>query len=203
MSRNTQAQIGDALKRLMERKSPDRITVQELADEANVNKKTFYYHYHSIPDLLIRMYSAEFYCLLDNEGVTAANWTVYIRKFAASIRGGGKILSSIISSSYMPEFMNAMQKLIDHGVEMYVRSSLADWEKRYACSLPLTDKELAYLISYHSQALAGMYVRWFNLGMQESDEEFADWILLLANNSLFSSFRLLYTKRTGLRSGLL
>ena len=203
MARNTQAQLEEALKRLMEKKSPDRITVQELADAANVNKKTFYYHYHSISDLLTRMYSAEFYRLLDNEGVKSDNWMFFIRQFAASIRGGAKVLSSVLSSGYMPEFMNAMQKLIDHGVEMYIRSALADWEKRYSCSLPLTDKELAYLTSYHSQALAGIYMRWFYLGMQESDEEVAEWILLLANNSLFSSFRLLYAKKAGLRNGLL
>ena len=38
MARNTRTQLEEALKRLMEKKSPDRITVQELADEANVNK---------------------------------------------------------------------------------------------------------------------------------------------------------------------
>ncbi|MGN1339494.1 MAG: TetR/AcrR family transcriptional regulator C-terminal domain-containing protein [Oscillospiraceae bacterium] len=51
-SQQTKQALSQALKRLMEQKSLNRITVQELVEECGVNRKTFYYHFQDIYSLL-------------------------------------------------------------------------------------------------------------------------------------------------------
>lgn len=50
--RRTRKALNEALLTLMEKKSFSKITIQELADEAMINRATFYLHYYDIYDLL-------------------------------------------------------------------------------------------------------------------------------------------------------
>lgn len=49
---NTEKMFADALKRLLKKLPLEKISVQKLADECGVNRKTFYYHFESMDDLL-------------------------------------------------------------------------------------------------------------------------------------------------------
>ena len=51
-SQQTKGALSTALKRLMEDKPLNRITIQELVEECGVNRKTFYYHFEDIYALL-------------------------------------------------------------------------------------------------------------------------------------------------------
>ena len=51
-SRQTKQALSLALKRLMEDKPLNKITLQELVEECGVNRKTFYYHFEDIYALL-------------------------------------------------------------------------------------------------------------------------------------------------------
>lgn len=51
-SLNTKRAFSAALKKLMETKPLNKITVKDLITECNVNRKTFYYHFTDIYDLL-------------------------------------------------------------------------------------------------------------------------------------------------------
>lgn len=50
--RNTKKKLRDELLRLMQTKSVNEITAKELAELADVNRGTFYFHYSDIYDLL-------------------------------------------------------------------------------------------------------------------------------------------------------
>ena len=52
LSMKTKKSLAAALKKAMENKSLSKITVSELIAECNVNRKTFYYHFADIYDLL-------------------------------------------------------------------------------------------------------------------------------------------------------
>ena len=52
ISLNTKKEFAAALKHAMEKKTLSKITVSELITECNVNRKTFYYHFKDIYDLL-------------------------------------------------------------------------------------------------------------------------------------------------------
>ena len=52
VSLNTKKMLSGALKNAMKSKSLSKITVSELIEACGVNRKTFYYHFQDIYDLL-------------------------------------------------------------------------------------------------------------------------------------------------------
>lgn len=52
ISQRTKNELAESLKKLMAKKPLDKITVTELVESCNVNRKTFYYHFQDIRDLL-------------------------------------------------------------------------------------------------------------------------------------------------------
>lgn len=52
MSLNTKRALAAALKKAMEKKTLSKVTVSELIAECNINRKTFYYHFGNIYELL-------------------------------------------------------------------------------------------------------------------------------------------------------
>ena len=51
-SMNTKKLLSSSLKKLMEHKKLSKITVSEIIADCGVNRKTFYYHFKDIYDLL-------------------------------------------------------------------------------------------------------------------------------------------------------
>jgi AcrR family transcriptional regulator len=74
MARYTQQLLSSAIKELIKEKPLDEITVQELVDRANVNRKTFYYNFHSISDLLNWMYTEGFRAEVSAAQIAPDTW---------------------------------------------------------------------------------------------------------------------------------
>ena len=51
--RRTRNQLGQALRELIIEKSYEAITIQDIADRADVNRATFYLHYGTKEELLV------------------------------------------------------------------------------------------------------------------------------------------------------
>ena len=73
MAGKTERQLADSLKKLLTRKTLDRITVRDITDDCGVNRQTFYYHFHDVYDLVEWMFrqAAEMYM---TEGPEDMNW---------------------------------------------------------------------------------------------------------------------------------
>ena len=52
MSNMTKRALAFSLKKLLAQSPLDKITVQNIVDDAEVSRKTFYYHFQDIYDLL-------------------------------------------------------------------------------------------------------------------------------------------------------
>jgi AcrR family transcriptional regulator len=67
--RRTRQLLHAALRKLMEQKSFDEISVQDITDEATVNRATFYDHYTDKFDLLDNMVRGGFHRLLNERNI--------------------------------------------------------------------------------------------------------------------------------------
>ena len=162
MARNTQKQLRAAMKALMAKKNLDSITVQELSDAANVNKKTFYYHFQNMSDFLSWMYSAGLTSLMDAEGVTAENWPAHLKKVLAGIRRDHSSLTAIYASRYAPEFRQAISRMFDRAVEKYVKSSMERWETE-RISIPRSPVTSANISISETTSFATITARFWTL----------------------------------------
>ena len=73
ISLNTKRKLAEKLKELMRKKAFDKITVTELIEGCKINRKTFYYHFEDIYDLL----GQTFQYLIDQtnlQNINLNNW---------------------------------------------------------------------------------------------------------------------------------
>jgi AcrR family transcriptional regulator len=75
----------ESLARLLSKKELDNISVQEIADEAALNRATFYLHYPDKNALLRAMTDARFRDLIERRGITFADCNGALRAVALGV----------------------------------------------------------------------------------------------------------------------
>src|ERR1700756_720334 len=75
----------EALLRLLNRKEFDDISIQEIADEATLNRATFYLHYPDKYALLQAMTAARFRDLIARRGISFTNCDGALRAIALGV----------------------------------------------------------------------------------------------------------------------
>lgn len=75
----------DALGRLLAQKPFEEISIQEIADEATLNRATFYLHYPDKPSLLKAMARARFRDLVDRRGLSFGSCEGGLRAIALGV----------------------------------------------------------------------------------------------------------------------
>lgn len=75
----------EALARLLQRKEFDDISIQEIADEATLNRATFYLHYSDKNDLLQAMTEARFRDLVAKRGLSFTDCDQALRAIALGV----------------------------------------------------------------------------------------------------------------------
>lgn len=76
MCGNTKQRIADALRRLMNEKSFDKITVRNLMDATNMKRQSFYYHFRDTRDVLMWICTREFIDPLRDSSLEIIDWVV-------------------------------------------------------------------------------------------------------------------------------
>jgi probable dihydroxyacetone kinase regulator len=59
MSQTTKRALAASLKKLLEEKSLDTVTIVDITEDCEVNRQTFYYHFRDIFDLIEWIYQSE------------------------------------------------------------------------------------------------------------------------------------------------
>lgn len=191
MARNTQRLIAEALRRLMREKELDKITVQEIADAANVNKKTFYYHFHGIGDLICWMHTIEPYETINVEGVRPDNWIDMVQRFARRVQMDSEHITKVYYSSYGGALRQAVIRMFDRATDKYIRSIIVLYDEKFGQPLELTPLQLEYIVGYHAMALYGIVEKWFLRGMQDPVEDFMSLVQMMNTLNNFSLFNAL------------
>ena len=177
----------------MQDKELDKITVQEIADEANVNKKTFYYHFHGITDLVCWMYTYELDQAIHTAVIQPDNWVDMVQRFANRIRKDREHITKIYYSSYGGALRQAVIRTFDRATEKYLRAIIAQYEKDYGTTLALSPIQIEYIVGYHAMALYGTLEKWFLRGMQDPVEEFLGLVQMMNTLNNYRLFKTLET----------
>lgn len=172
--RYTQMIIKQTFLNLIKTKPFSKITVKEICDVAEINRTTFYKHYHDVNDLLdkleTRAISDLLYMIEEN------------RK-----KEDGQVLLSILRTIYENHDLFATLIPINTNKGFTYRLSVSCFQKikelapddTHTSNLDLTSGlNFSYLVG----GISGVIEYWLQTGMKESPETIADTIGRLASN---------------------
>jgi AcrR family transcriptional regulator len=178
----TRKAIKQVFIRLITEKDINKITIKEIADKANINRKTFYSHYMDVAGVLDDIENdvlEQLYEIIENIDIQKAIYDPYpIFKELTNIINNDfdfykYLLQSTSDSRFMEKTKNMLKKRIIEITE-----------------LETDNKEmLPYAVEFTVSGLLSVYREWFNSDQTHSLEEMSDFTGSLAFNGLYSIFK--------------
>ncbi len=123
----TQKLIKEAFISLLERKGFESITIQDIADEALINRATFYLHYQDKFDLLEQITNTYLNELMDtvditfhlNKGEVNVNrFKITLKKVLENIEKNKLFYQVMLGPNGIPNFTNKIEKLLSDKFKM-------------------------------------------------------------------------------------
>ena len=162
ISYRTKRKLADALKRAMEKKSFESITVTSLLEECDITRSTFYYHFKDIYDLMIWMFDQEAVALMEYSR-DAETWSDgmllvfrYVTENAAVCRCA--LSNPGVGREYLRRFcVKGCQ-----AVMMCFIDSL---------NIPAREEHRQFIARFYTQAMVSPLIDWLESGMRQTPEE--------------------------------
>lgn len=158
----TKAIIIDTFWQLLEEKPYNKITVKDIVDHCHLNRNTFYYHFHDIPELLEDSIKSE----LDHIVQTYSHFGSPIDCLTPLVQNTLRHKKStlhIYRSVQREVFLRHLDCLVLHIVTKYIENVTN------GLTLPPEDKML--LIRFYKCTLVGIYLDWLDNGLNYNIEE--------------------------------
>ena len=164
----TRRAIFQAFRALLERKRYDRITVQEIIDEADVGRSTFYAHFETKEMLLEAMCSDVFFHVFEQD---PCPWTGNgegtegkLAHILWHVRDSQNDLAAILLSDSGEVFMEYFKR--------HLRSLFESCAEDFDCGLPWD-----YLLDQLSAGFAETVKWWVGRRFKETPEEMAGYFM--------------------------
>ena len=174
----TKKAIRAAFTKLVAKEDINHITIKELADEADISRKTFYFYYTSVWDIAEEIQNEiadKLFAIIDENGLALEeeSYQLIYEKFKESIQNDYQLLISILNASNNPSIR---EKTIKHFKELLL--------KRYSNSFITEDKVANLSIDFIISGSMYVFKKWNNSDKNISLEEFVHMLLLLTRYGL-------------------
>lgn len=175
-SLRTKTLLCNSLKELMKQKSFSKITVSELVKNCNLNRKTFYYHFYDVYDLLKWMLEQETF-----EVVKQFKWEDDYKSvfdFVVDyIENNTYLLNCIYDSVGRDELKRFLYKDFIELMEKIIR----DCELKH--NVTVSDSFRNFVCNFYTEAVAGMIINLFqNPSAYDRNELFEHFSVVLYNS---------------------
>ncbi len=121
----TERAIAEAMKELLTKKPLHKISIRDLTEKCNINRKTFYYHFKDKDDLIEWIFMEEFYSCLDYNNLNTV-WDFLIplcNYFYENRLYYINALEDKDTSGFSRFFSNLIQPLLKkHFEEMFIKN---------------------------------------------------------------------------------
>lgn len=176
-SLRTKTALCDGLKELMRRKPFSKITVSELIKTCNVNRKTFYYHFEDIYDLLKWMLEQEAVAVVRQYDLTMEYRDVF--DFVVDyVNENSFILNCIYDAVGRDRLKRFLYQDFVGIVETLIRSAEAH------LGATLEDEFRHFLCDLYTEGLAGSLINLFRNPEQYTREKLAEYFSVIIHSSI-------------------
>lgn len=157
MATLTKQALKDGLMKLLEQRPLDRITVQEVTEAAGVSRKTFYYHFRDIFDLVewTLLDEIQYFDHLRNE---SGDWTqelVLAFQYATEHR---RMISNLAQTAELGELERIVRRIIAPKAERVFDQA--------AAGQPVYPEDRQFIVDIFSFGITGMFLSWIRDGMK-------------------------------------
>lgn len=178
MAHATKQLLSNSLKKLLTKKTLDKITVTELAEDCKVNRQTFYYNFQDIYDLLDWTLEQERQQLLSSDAFgedTLKNWDILLAYLKAN--------KTFILNTYHSLSHPLLEKTLKNDIRPLVEIAVS----RYAEESSISEADKALIVKIYTLAFVGILREWLDNDLDENyDLDFKRLLPMLQRSLQFN-----------------
>ena len=156
MANTTKRALAAALKKRLTLTTLDKITIQQLVDDAEVSRKTFYYHFQDKYDLLQWLYYDELFANIENI-ITFDNWDQCLLKVLVKIHQEKDFYINTINTNeqyFYQDLFNLAQKCF--------YDAITKLDSDYSVST----QEKNFFSEFYAYGISGTVLHWIKTNMK-------------------------------------
>jgi AcrR family transcriptional regulator len=178
----TRKAIKQAFIRLMAEKDINKITIKEIADKANINRKTFYFHYEDVNGVLddIENDVLEQLCgIIENLDIQKAIYDPYpiFKELTNIINNDFNFYKYLLQSTSHSRLLEKIKRVLKKRIVEILGTEISNKEM------------LSYAIEFALSGILSVYQEWLNSARTYSLEEISAFAGSLTFNGLYTIFK--------------
>lgn len=174
---NTKKMLSALLKHCMEKKSLSKITVTDIVTDCGLNRKTFYYHFQDVPDLLK--------WTLEQEAVDVVKQFDLLNELEEALRFAVRYIrenSHMINCAYDSIGRDELKRFLNHDFQSIVMSIVEQIERKENVHSDPDAKKI--ICNFYTEGMAGELVDLLKSRDAAQDEKSIRCISLVVRTSL-------------------
>ena len=174
---NTKKMLSASLKHCMEKKSLSKITVTDIVTDCGLNRKTFYYHFQDVPDLLK--------WTLEQEAVDGVKQFDLLNELEEALRFAVRYIrenSHMINCAYDSIGRDELKRFLNHDFQSIVMSIVEQIERKENVHSDPDAKKI--ICNFYTEGMAGELVDLLKSRDAAQDEKSIRCISLVVRTSL-------------------
>ena len=174
---NTKKMLSASLKHCMEKKSLSKITVTDIVTDCGLNRKTFYYHFQDVPDLLK--------WTLEQEAVDVVKQFDLLNELEEALRFAVRYIrenSHMINCAYDSIGRDELKRFLNHDFQSIVMSIVEQIERKENVHSDPDTKKI--ICNFYTEGMAGELVDLLKSRDAAQDEKSIRCISLVVRTSL-------------------
>lgn len=179
---NTRKTLSASLKKLMEKKPLSKITVTDIVADCGVNRKTFYYHFADVPDLLK--------WTLEQEAIDVVKQFDLLEEFESAMRFALKYIrenNHMINCAYDAIGRDELKRFLNHDF-MSVLMELIEKIER-AENIHTAPEYKQFVCNFFTEGLAGALVDLLKSKDTKNDEKKIDYLSQIIRSSIHAALK--------------
>lgn len=172
----TKKALAASLKKLMQNRPLDKIPIREIVDDCGVNRKTFYYHFANIYDLVEWMFKEEAIEVVKEYNLIT-NYEDAIRFSMDYIQKNQHVCNSALDALGRDE----LKRFFYNNFVATMRGIVDNFSK----NMVIPDDYKDFLINFYTESFASLLIQWIRNKENIDEEKFIKYISL----TLFESIK--------------
>lgn len=175
ISESTKRRIADSLKKIMAKKSFDKITVREILEDADITRPTFYYHFEDVYDLMVWMFNTELLALLEKSEncITWDEGILLVLEYVEQNR-------AVCLCAYNSIGRDAMQRLFMENTKAIMQRFIDN----IVADTPAKAEDVEFICEFYTIAFVGNLAQWLRFPQGRTPEDMIRLIDIAMNGNI-------------------
>ncbi len=158
----TKQKLALSLKKYMDKKAFDKITISELLEDCNIARPTFYYHFQDIYALMEWMFETEAIELL-KKSIDLMTWDDGMLLLLQYIKENDKVClcayNSLGRSVLERFFFQDTRAIVKNFIDIFLKE------------IPARSEHIEFITDFYTMAFVSVLVKWLCDGTKQTPEE--------------------------------